>query len=276
MIHASRLRGLSVIDLDAAERLGEIIDIVLAPDRERLAGFLVSPHSQTLLNGGAADAELLPASTLHAIGPDAVTVHREKAAAEGGIDPLTPAVNLSELTGRKVVSQSGRMLGTIEDVLIDNASGARIVAYTLADANASPSLTAAAGVLGALFGGGGKRPEQSSASGLQVRADADLRIGSELMVVLDDAVISSSTATAAAAAPQQGVTESALNEPMAAVLPEADMPHHPPHQPRIPRGVSIQEAPPRTAVAPPERVDDDLPTVPDVRRAAVDHGPQTA
>ena len=72
MIRATELGGRAVVDVDAAEKLGKIERVVLDPDARHVAGFVVSRGS-SLFNAG--EHLMLAASCVHAIGPDAVTVH---------------------------------------------------------------------------------------------------------------------------------------------------------------------------------------------------------
>ncbi len=113
-------------------------------------------------------------TSVHAIGPDALTVRRASTTPDlsAHLDSLP---RLSELTGRKMVSHGGRLLGAIEDALVDERDS-RIIGYPL-DGSA-----VAAGL------------ERLFALGLRtdrleyVRADADLRVGTKLVVVPDDAI----------------------------------------------------------------------------------------
>ena len=72
MIKASQLVGRAVIDMEAAERLGRIREIIVQRDGERLAGFIVV-HGETLLGTGGT-RRMVPASAVHSIGPDAMTM----------------------------------------------------------------------------------------------------------------------------------------------------------------------------------------------------------
>ena len=168
MIRASELSGRSVVDIDAAEKLGQIDKIIIDPDARRVAALLVSHHGGPFK--GDKSHTLLPAASIHAIGPDAVTVRHapEVAGAAAHFDQLP---RVSDIVGRKVVSRDGRLLGVVDDVLISGADGV-IVGYQLGEGTA----------LASLFGG----RKQSRAPYL--RADVDLRTGRDLIVAPDDAV----------------------------------------------------------------------------------------
>lgn len=170
MIRASELRGRPVVDLGSAVKLGEIDEVALDPEGRRVAG-LVLGRGPTLLGGGGAADPFVPASAVHAIGGDVVTV---RGGAETSRVDLSGFPRLGQIVGRKVVTHAGTVLGPIDDVLIEPADG-RIVGYTLG--------AGGPGGLGRLFGDRGHEGQD------YVRADADLRIGPELVVVPDDALV---------------------------------------------------------------------------------------
>jgi sporulation protein YlmC with PRC-barrel domain len=169
MIRASELRGRPIVDLGSAVKLGDVDEVALDPDSRRVAGLVIG-RGRPLLGGGVQD-RFVPASAVHAIGGDVVTVRG--GAEPSGVD-LTGFPRLGQIVGRKVVTHAGAVLGPIDDVLIDPADG-RIVGYTLSGS--------ALGGLGKLFGDRGSEEHD------YVRADADLRVGPELVVVPDDALV---------------------------------------------------------------------------------------
>lgn len=171
MIRATELGRRAVVDVDAAEKLGKVDRIVLDPDARRVAGFIVS-RGNSFLGGG--DPLVLSAETVHAIGPDAITVHRAAAGSAAGDFGGLPRV--SDMIGRKVVSDQGRVLGTVDDVLIDEADG-RIIGYALADAQLDDKIKNLVSK-----DGHDKKPVP------YLRADANLRAGKDLIVAPEDAL----------------------------------------------------------------------------------------
>lgn len=171
MIRATTLRGRSVVDLDAATKLGQIEELILDLEGRHVAGLVVT-QGQALL--GERHERVLPASLVNAIGPDAVTVHggQDQDVVDDRLDGLPW---LSAIIGRKVVSHDGRLLGVIGDVLIAPEDGS-IMGYALGGHHP-------AGRLEELFGGA------HETNGGYVRADAELRVGPDLIVVPDDAVV---------------------------------------------------------------------------------------
>jgi len=171
MIKASHLLGRAVIDMEAAERLGKIKEMILQRDGERVAGFIVVRGETIVGTGGT--RRIIPASALHSIGPDAVTVRGSamKDRSPGDLDNLP---RMSDVVGRKMVTRGGRLLGSIDDVLINGADGT-IIGFAVGDAVRNK--------LENFF-----NPQRSRIHGY-VRADADLQVGNELIVVPDDALI---------------------------------------------------------------------------------------
>ncbi|PYJ68351.1 MAG: hypothetical protein DME76_12575 [Verrucomicrobia bacterium] len=170
MIKGSQLVGRAVIDMEAAERLGRIKEIIVQRDGERVAGFVVV-HGETIVRTGGT-RRVIPASALHSIGPDAITV-RGSATKERSPD-LDNLPRMSDVIGHKMVTHSGRLLGSIDDMLINGADGT-IIGFAVGEGVRSK--------LQNIF-----NPQRSRIHGY-VRADADLHVGNDLIVVPDDALI---------------------------------------------------------------------------------------
>jgi uncharacterized protein YrrD len=169
MIKGSQLIGRAVIDMEAAERLGKIKEIIVQRDGERVAGFIVV-HGETIVGSGG-KRRMIPASGVHAIGPDAMTVRGSSMQELAELDNLP---RMSDIIGHKMVTQSGRLLGVIDDMLIDRADGT-IVGFVVGEGVRNK--------LENIF-----NPQRARIHGY-VRADADLHVGKELIVVPDDALI---------------------------------------------------------------------------------------
>lgn len=172
MIRARTLHGRSVVDLEAAEKLGAIEDVLLDPEGGRVAGFVVGEGRAP---GAGGKRWVLPAGAVYALGKDAVTIQggagRETDVGDEGALP-----RLSKLIGHKMITEGGTVLGAIEDVLLDDQSGA-IAAYAF-QRDAGP-----ASGLGALLGG--NKPQQLE----YLRAGRGIRVGKDLIIVPDDAEV---------------------------------------------------------------------------------------
>jgi len=169
MIKGSQLIGRSVIDMEAAERLGKIREIIVQRDGERVAGFVIV-HGETIVGSGG-KRRVIPASAVHSIGPDAMTVRGSSMHELAELDNLP---RMSDIIGHKMITQSGRLLGVIDDMLINRADGT-IVGFVVGEGVRHK--------LENIF-----NPQRSRTHGY-VRADADLQVGKELIVVPDDALI---------------------------------------------------------------------------------------
>ena len=170
MIKGSHLVGRAVIDMEAAARLGKVKEIIVQRDGERVAGFVVV-HGETIVGTGGT-RRMIPASAVYSIGPDAITV-RGSAIRERSPD-LSTLPRMSDIIGRKMLTRSGRLLGLIDDMLINGADGT-IVGFVVGEGVRKK--------LESIF-----NPQRSKIHGY-VRADADLHVGNELIVVPDDALI---------------------------------------------------------------------------------------
>jgi uncharacterized protein YrrD len=169
MIKGSQLVGRAVIDMEAAERLGKIKEIIVQRDGERVAGFILV-HGETIV-GTAGKRRMIPASAVHSIGPDAVTVRGSAMQEVAELDTLP---RMSDIIGHKMVTRSGRLLGVIDDVLINRADGT-IVGFVVGEGVRSK--------LENIF-----NPQRPRVHGY-VRAEADLHVGKDFIVVPDDALI---------------------------------------------------------------------------------------
>jgi uncharacterized protein YrrD len=169
MIKGSQLVGRAVIDMEAAERLGKIKEIVVQRDGERVAGFVIV-HGETIVGTGG-KRRMIPASAVHSIGPDAMTVRGSAMQELAELDNLP---RMSDIIGHKMITQSGRLLGVIDDMLIKRADGT-IVGFVVGEGVRNK--------LENIF-----NPQRSRVHGY-VRADANLHVGKELIVVPDDALI---------------------------------------------------------------------------------------
>src|SRR6266480_7604220 len=170
MIKASQLVGRAVIDMVAAERLGRIREIIVQRDGERVAGFIVV-HGETFVGTGGT-RRMVPASAVYSIGPDAMTMRGS--AMSDRLPELDNLPRMSDIIGHKIITRSGRLLGLIDDMLINGSDGT---------------------IVGLVVGEGVRNklenifnPQRSRVHGY-VRADADLHVGRDLIVVPDDALM---------------------------------------------------------------------------------------
>jgi sporulation protein YlmC with PRC-barrel domain len=173
MIRATELAGRAVVDIDAAEKVGTIDKIILDPDGRQVAGFVVSRAGSGF--PGSKTQALIPSSGVHAIGPDAVTI-RQSTVSEDDLSRLETLPRGSDVIDRKVVSEDGRFLGKVSDVLIDRRDG-RIVGYLLSEHTPGPKFEE-------MFGKDKKKRREPP----YLPATANIRTGRDLIVASEDAV----------------------------------------------------------------------------------------
>jgi uncharacterized protein YrrD len=170
MIQANDLDGRAVVDLETAKKVGYVDEILLDTDGGRIAALQVTEGSK--LTGGK--KVIVPTSAVESIGPEAIMVRANAERLDA--DPSHDAFpRLSHVKGRKVVTEGGKLLGSIDDVLIDGADG-RIVGYTLKDSSWTAGLSD-------LFSADHDHRHD------YVRGDADLRLSEDLLVVPENAVV---------------------------------------------------------------------------------------
>lgn len=128
MQKAKQLIGLPVVDLASGKRVALVRSLLINPDTCQLVALVLQKSS--LLGDGKA----VRVSDVHAIGEDAVILPE-------GVEPVTiasileatpQAISEDKFTGRQVLTTDGRMLGTLSDLVFDQASG-QITQFVLSD-----------------------------------------------------------------------------------------------------------------------------------------------
>lgn len=117
-MNTKHINGISVVSLDAGEKLGNVNDVVFTGDGRKIAALAV--HTA----GGSRAADLpdpswLTAKDIHAIGPDALTI--QSASALQASPPADAALHLADLLKRKVVTESGVYVGQVASVDVDDS-----------------------------------------------------------------------------------------------------------------------------------------------------------
>lgn len=108
------LRGMAVVDLSGAERLGRVADVLFETDPLKLSGFV--------LRDGTSE-RVLDFGNISEIGPDAI-VTREQPVTDDLERGRHGRPGLDELARLKVMDEGGRFKGYIAGVRIDPNTGA--------------------------------------------------------------------------------------------------------------------------------------------------------
>jgi uncharacterized protein YrrD len=128
LLRGTDLNGLPVVSIDEGDALAEVKDVVYSPERGALLGFTLNKRG---FFSGKMKA-VLAYDDLAAIGRDAVMVEDLTAVTEGG-ESLSKVVERSSernVLGNDVLTDAGRRLGEVIDVVIEVTSG-EVVGYEL-------------------------------------------------------------------------------------------------------------------------------------------------
>ena len=117
MRNAKDLQGLAIVDVQGGNKLGNADEIVVSPENGRLLGFVMKRAG--LLT---AKERIIEMRDVRNIGPDAITVEGDEvahvsAAAQEGFQEARSGKR--SLTGKKVVTQDGSVIGSVSDYTID-------------------------------------------------------------------------------------------------------------------------------------------------------------
>jgi uncharacterized protein YrrD len=121
----SDLRGRAVVDVNDSKKLGELADIVIDPATRKPVGIKVK-------SGLFSQAQVVPIEHLKSVGPDAVTVTGQgpqsnpqggdPAAPDTAVPPLQEPLDASTIHGHKVITDSGTLVGEVQDIVLDPAT----------------------------------------------------------------------------------------------------------------------------------------------------------
>lgn len=128
LLRGSDLNGLPVVSIDEGDALADVKDVVYSPGRGVLLGFTLNKRG---FFSGPMKA-VLAYGDVAAIGRDAVMVNASSAVEQGG-ESLAAVVDDSagrNVIGNDVLTDGGKRLGTVVDVIIQVSSG-EVVGYEL-------------------------------------------------------------------------------------------------------------------------------------------------
>lgn len=126
MYKGQEIIDLPVINLETGKEIGNVKDVVFDPNQEAITGLIINGGSW--LQGN----RMVCYEKLHGIGEDAVTIEDDSALAEP--DEIKECLNGADgnVIGAKVVTNDGKELGNIEDIVLNSNSG-EIDSYEITD-----------------------------------------------------------------------------------------------------------------------------------------------
>ena len=123
MRRAAEILGLPVIEEKSGEIIGEVHDVIFIPTSSRIKGLIVEKGNKYLLQS----------HNINEIGEDAVIIKKGNVLQDY---EKMPGIGVKEgensLRGEKVITSSGREVGTVEDLVIDEETG-EIIGYELSE-----------------------------------------------------------------------------------------------------------------------------------------------
>lgn len=123
-MRASELKGRAIVALSNAEKVGQVDDVLFDAQYRHVLGLRVR---KGMLNR----SEAILRDAVSALGGDAVTVPSPDALNEEKRFPeLLRAVSLDQVHRTKVVTEGGKLLGTVDDVEMD-PDARTVIAYAL-------------------------------------------------------------------------------------------------------------------------------------------------
>jgi len=123
-LKASQLKGLAVITVSNAAKVGQVDDVYFDATYRRVLGMRVK-------KGMFGQAEAVPRSSVTAVGNDSLNVSSPEAInLEDRFADLAGAIRLSQIEGTKVVTEGGDLVGAITDMLLDDEA-TEVASYLL-------------------------------------------------------------------------------------------------------------------------------------------------
>jgi uncharacterized protein YrrD len=132
LVTGSAIRGLPVVTIDGGEDVAEVRDLIYDPEAGRLVGLTLNKRG--FLAGRR--REVLAADGIHAIGRDAVMIETEESLVAPKAAPaeFRAASAERDVTGNEVLTEQGKGLGTVKDVVVLVGSDGEVVGYEIATA----------------------------------------------------------------------------------------------------------------------------------------------
>src|SRR5438105_1964432 len=115
---AREIIGLPVVTMARGTKIYDVADMIIDPERKQVLALVVG--EKALFQS----ARAIPFGRIQAIGPDAVIVPDGKAVLDVGRDPVLRRLdNNQTIRGLRVLTDDGRKLGAVDDMMIDDKTG---------------------------------------------------------------------------------------------------------------------------------------------------------
>lgn len=127
LMRAREITGRPVVALSSADAVAEVKDVVISHPSAAVVGFTLNKRGFL----GSPLKEVLPWERLGSLGRDAVMIDDPGvlAAQDAAIDEARAEGRDRDVIGATVMTDAGKALGTVVDVILEVADDARIVGY---------------------------------------------------------------------------------------------------------------------------------------------------
>jgi uncharacterized protein YrrD len=134
LMHGRDVAGLPVVDVSSGEDVAEIRDLIFDPGQGEVQGFTLAKRGLF----GRRLREVLPVDLIRSVGTHAVMIDSTDAI----IDPDDAAPDIAavdrkaDVTSNSVITESGRNLGQVLDVILAGGAHPRVVGYQIGGGSA--------------------------------------------------------------------------------------------------------------------------------------------
>ena len=127
LMRGADLIGRPVVDADSGSRLAEVRDVVFDPSRGAITGFTLRKPGLI----GRKIKQVLPITAVRSVGTDAVMVGSNALANPEDVPDEAAGDPNSNVLGDRVITESGRVLGQLRDVIILGGPTPRVVGFEI-------------------------------------------------------------------------------------------------------------------------------------------------
>ena len=134
LLRGRDVSGMPVVDISTGEDIAEIRDVIFEPDRGVIGGFTLGARGFF----GRRMRSVLPVESVRSVGTHAVMVTSGDAIIDPNEAPpeVAKADRKADVTANTVITESGRELGKIRDVVIAGGPRPRVVGFQIGGGSA--------------------------------------------------------------------------------------------------------------------------------------------
>ena len=126
MIKIGDIIGLPLISTSHGEKFGMVQEILLNVSKGVITGFVLDK------GGFLREKKIVDVSQIKSIGDSAITIPADKLKYETGLETFKDCINYKNLMGKPVYTHSGKSLGIIQDILVNEENG-HIVGFEISE-----------------------------------------------------------------------------------------------------------------------------------------------